>query len=50
MQRQFKTSAWLKDSEFSLHGMRQGIPLKDYIDEIDEETWEAISLRPCNRA
>jgi len=25
-------------------------PLKDYIDEIDEETWKAIALRPCNRA
>jgi hypothetical protein len=25
-------------------------PIKDYIDEMDEETWEQISRRPCNRA
>jgi hypothetical protein len=24
--------------------------ISDYIGEIDEETWERISLRPCNRA
>jgi len=24
--------------------------ISEYIDEIDEETWEVISRRPCNRA
>jgi len=24
--------------------------VKDYIDEMDEETWEKIARRPCNRA
>jgi hypothetical protein len=24
--------------------------VKDFIDEMDEETWEEISRRPCNRA
>jgi len=24
--------------------------IKDYLDEIDEEAWEKISRRPCNRA
>ncbi|OGW36348.1 MAG: hypothetical protein A2Y97_05985 [Nitrospirae bacterium RBG_13_39_12] len=24
-------------------------PLKDYIDEMDDEMWEQILLRPCNR-
>jgi hypothetical protein len=25
-------------------------PIKEYLDEIDEETWEIISFRQCNRA
>jgi len=25
-------------------------PVKDYLAEIDDETWERISRRPCNRA
>ncbi len=25
-------------------------PIGDYLQEIDDETWERISRRPCNRA
>jgi len=25
-------------------------PIKEYLDEIDEEMWERIARRPCNRA
>jgi hypothetical protein len=25
-------------------------PIKAYLDELDEETWEKIALRPSNRA
>jgi hypothetical protein len=25
-------------------------PVKEYLDELDEETWEKIARRPCNRA
>lgn len=25
-------------------------PVKEYIDELDEDMWESIARRPCNRA
>jgi hypothetical protein len=25
-------------------------PVSEYIDELDEESWELIARRPCNRA
>jgi hypothetical protein len=24
--------------------------IQDYVNEVDEDTWELISRRPCNRA